>query len=29
MTLATDVTRRPSPSYHKPLEIARAWLRDG
>jgi hypothetical protein len=29
MTLAADVLRRPYPSYHKPLEIARAWLRDG
>jgi tetratricopeptide (TPR) repeat protein len=29
MTLATDVLSRPYPSYHKPLEIARTWLRDG
>jgi hypothetical protein len=29
MTLASDVLRRPFPSYHKPLETARAWLRDG
>ncbi|HEY7422974.1 MAG TPA: tetratricopeptide repeat-containing protein [Gemmataceae bacterium] len=29
MTLATDVLRRPYPSYHKSLEIARGWLRDG
>jgi hypothetical protein len=29
MTLASDVLRRPYPSYHKPLQIARAWLRDG
>jgi hypothetical protein len=29
MTLTTDVLRRPYPSYHKPLQTARAWLRDG
>jgi hypothetical protein len=29
MTLASDVLRRPYPSYHKPLETARVWLRDG
>ena len=29
MTLADDMLRRPYPSYHKPLETARAWLRDG
>jgi hypothetical protein len=29
MTLASDVLRRPYPSYHKPLETARTWLRDG
>lgn len=29
MTLTSDVLQRPYPSYHKPLEIARAWLRDG
>jgi tetratricopeptide (TPR) repeat protein len=29
MTLSTDVMRRPYPSYHKPLETARIWLRDG
>lgn len=29
MSLAADVLRRPYPSYHKPLETARFWLRDG
>jgi hypothetical protein len=29
MSLASEVLRRPYPSYHKPLETARVWLRDG
>ena len=29
MTLAEEVLSRPYPSYHKPLETAKLWLRDG